>query len=69
MLAREIMVSGAASVIVDTELAAISRRAPRGEPRDIFERWRRELEPAGFGLAAQIATFPGDAALILSWGA
>jgi CBS domain-containing protein len=44
----------------------------RGEPRDIFERWRHDLEPAGFGLAAQIVTFPdgvpGDAALILIWG-
>ena len=45
----------------------------RGEPRDILERWRRELQPEGFGLAARIVTFPdgvpGDAALILSWGA
>ncbi len=45
----------------------------RGEPRDIFERWRRELQPEGFGLAARIVSFPdgvpGDAALILSWGA
>jgi CBS domain-containing protein len=48
-------------------------RSLRGEPRDIFERWRRELEPAGFGLAGQIVSFPdgvpGDAALILIWGA
>jgi len=48
-------------------------RALRGEARDVFERWRTELQPAGFGLAAQIATFPdgmpGDAALILIWGA
>ncbi len=47
-------------------------RSLRGEPRDIFERWRHELEPAGFGLAAQIVNFPdgvpGDAALILIWG-
>ena len=47
-------------------------RSLRGEPRDILERWRHELEPAGFGLAARIVNFPdgvpGDAALILSWG-
>ena len=46
-------------------------RSLRGEPRDIFERWRHELEPAGFGLAARIVNFPdgvpGDAALILDW--
>ncbi len=47
-------------------------RSLRGEPRDIFERWRHELEPAGFGLAARIVNFPdgvpGDAALFLIWG-
>lgn len=47
-------------------------RTLQGEPRGVFERWRRELQPAGFRLAAQIATFPegflGDAALILIWG-
>jgi len=26
----------------------------RGEPADIFARWRQELEPKGFRLAAQI---------------
>ncbi len=45
----------------------------RGEARDVYERWRTELEPAGFGLAAQIISFPdgipGDAALVLIWGA
>lgn len=30
----------------------------RGAPRGVFERWRREVQPAGFRLAAQIATFP-----------
>jgi len=44
----------------------------RGEARDVYERWRTELEPAGFGLAAQIISFPdgipGDAALVLIWG-
>jgi CBS domain-containing protein len=44
----------------------------RGEPADIFERWRTELKPRGFGLAAQIIDFPeglpGDAALFLIWG-
>ena len=44
----------------------------RGEARDVFDRWRTELEPGGFGLAAQIVSFPdgipGDAALVLIWG-
>ncbi|MFY9628520.1 MAG: CBS domain-containing protein [Methylocystis sp.] len=44
----------------------------RGETRDVFDRWRNELEPGGFGLAAQIVSFPdgipGDAALVLIWG-
>ena len=45
----------------------------RGEPADIFHRWRDELKPHGFQLAAQIIDFPdgmpGDAALFLIWGA
>lgn len=43
----------------------------RGEPRDIFRRWRDELQPLGFRIAAQIVDFPdglpGDAALFLIW--
>jgi CBS domain-containing protein len=43
----------------------------RGEPADIFDRWRVELKPRGFRLAAQIIDFPdgipGDAALFLIW--
>lgn len=45
----------------------------RGEPADIFRRWRNELQPRGFRIAAQIIDFPngvpGDAALFLMWGA
>lgn len=45
----------------------------RGEPSDVFHRWRNELQPRGFKIAAQIIDFPdglpGDAALFLSWGA
>jgi CBS domain-containing protein len=45
----------------------------RGEPADVFRRWRNELQPRGFRLAAQIIDFPGgvpgDAALFLIWGA
>lgn len=44
----------------------------QGEPADIFRRWRNELQPRGFKLAAQIVDFPdglpGDAALFLIWG-
>lgn len=44
----------------------------RGEPADVFKRWRNELRPRGFRLAAQIIEFPdglpGDAALFLIWG-
>jgi CBS domain-containing protein len=44
----------------------------RGEPADVFRRWRNELHPRGFKIAAQIVDFPeglpGDAALILMWG-
>ncbi len=44
----------------------------RGEPADVFKRWRSELHPRGFTLAAQIIDFPdgvpGDAALFLTWG-
>jgi len=40
--------------------------------RHFFARWRTELKPRGFGLAAQIVDFPdgvpGDAALFLIWG-
>lgn len=44
----------------------------RGEPADIFRRWRNELQPHGFRISAQIIDFPeglpGDAALFLMWG-
>jgi CBS domain-containing protein len=44
----------------------------RGEPADVFRRWRNELHPRGFKIAAQIIDFPqgvpGDAALFLMWG-
>lgn len=44
----------------------------RGEPADVFKRWRNELQPRGFKIAAQIVDFPeglpGDAALFLMWG-
>lgn len=44
----------------------------RGEPADIFRRWRDDLQPLGFRIAAQIVDFPdgvpGDAALFLIWG-
>lgn len=43
----------------------------RGEPADVFRRWRNELHPRGFKIAAQIVDFPdgmpGDAALFLLW--
>ncbi|MBI1980253.1 MAG: CBS domain-containing protein [Methylocystis sp.] len=45
----------------------------RGEPADVFQRWRNELHPRGFRIAAQIIDFPeglpGDAALFLMWSA
>ena len=45
----------------------------RGPAADVFERWRDELKPAGFGLVARILEFPGgypgDAGLTLTWGA
>lgn len=44
----------------------------RGPAADIYERWRDELKPAGFGLAARILEFPGgfpgDAGITLTWG-
>lgn len=43
----------------------------RGEPADVYRRWREELYPQGFRLAAQIVEFPdgvpGDAAMYLIW--
>jgi hypothetical protein len=44
----------------------------RGEPADVYRRWRNELHPRGFRIAAQVIDFPdglpGDAALFLMWG-
>lgn len=44
----------------------------RGPAADVYERWRDELKPAGFGLVARILEFPGgypgDAGLSLTWG-
>jgi CBS domain-containing protein len=43
----------------------------RAEAAEIFERWERELRPAGFGLIAQIVEYfdgiPGNIALTLTW--
>jgi len=47
-------------------------RSLRGAAADVYERWRDELKPAGFGLIARILEFPGgfpgDAGIILTWG-
>ena len=44
----------------------------RGPAADVYERWRDELKPAGFGLVARILEFPdgfpGDAGMLLTWG-
>jgi len=44
----------------------------RGEAAEIYVRWKRELQPQGFGLGARILDFPdgmpGDAGLFLIWG-
>jgi CBS domain-containing protein len=43
-----------------------------GEAAEVYMRWKRDLKPHGFGLAAQILEFPdgipGDAGLFLIWG-
>ena len=44
----------------------------RGEARDIYQRWEKELKPQHFHLTAKILDFPegfpGDAGLFLTWG-
>jgi CBS domain-containing protein len=44
----------------------------RGPAADVYERWRDELKPRGFGLFARILEFPdgfpGDAGIFLTWG-
>ncbi len=45
----------------------------RGEAAEIYDRWRKELKPQGFGLAARIVSFDdqgaiGDIGLYLTWG-
>lgn len=44
----------------------------RGPAADVYERWRDELKPQGFGLTARILEFPdgfpGDAGISLTWG-
>ena len=44
----------------------------RGEAADLFDRWRKELKPQGFGLSARIVTYVdgiiGDIGLFLTWG-
>ncbi len=43
----------------------------QGEPRELHDRWERDLKAQGFGLTAKILDFPegfpGDAGLYLSW--
>jgi hypothetical protein len=46
----------------------------RGEPTEIYARWRDELQPAGFRLDARIVGWDaqgaiGEAGLFLQWGA
>lgn len=44
----------------------------RGLAAEVFLRWKRELQPQGFGLAARVIDFPdgipGDIGLFLEWG-
>lgn len=45
----------------------------RGEAAELYNRWRRELKPQGFGLSARIVSFEdqgiiGDLGLFLTWG-
>lgn len=44
----------------------------RGLAAEIFLRWKKELQPQGFGLAARVVDFPdgmpGDIGLFLEWG-
>lgn len=43
----------------------------QGEPRELYERWEKELKPQGFHLSAKILDFPdgfpGNAGLFLTW--
>ncbi|HEY1944403.1 MAG TPA: CBS domain-containing protein [Roseiarcus sp.] len=45
----------------------------RGRPAELVARWRSELRPKGFGLAARIVSYVdgvlGDVGLFLTWGA
>ena len=45
----------------------------RGEAAEIYDRWRKELKPQGFGLEARIVSYDdqgaiGDIGLYLAWG-
>jgi CBS domain-containing protein len=44
----------------------------RGEAAEIYDRWRKELKPQGFGLSARIVSYDegiiGDIGLYLTWG-
>ena len=44
----------------------------RGEAAEIYDRWRLELKPQGFGLSARIVSYDdgviGDIGLYLTWG-
>ncbi len=44
----------------------------RGEAADLYDRWRKELKPQGFGLSARIVSYNdgiiGDIGLFLTWG-
>lgn len=45
----------------------------RGEAAEIYDRWRKQLKPQGFGLATRIVSYDdqgaiGDIGLYLTWG-
>ena len=46
----------------------------RGEPAELFTRWRQELQPKGFHISARVDSYDGDGVmaeigLYLTWGA
>ena len=44
----------------------------RGEAAEVYDRWKKELRPNGFGLSARVVSYVdgvlGDIGLFLSWG-
>ncbi len=72
MLARLTHPSGLSDDQVIEKASAIVNRAVTGIPKEIYEFWKRQLQPRGYHIRYEVIDYPGgmpgDIGIFLSWG-